>query len=107
MFAVNLHFKLCLCPAKLWINNDFAPQNYGAMQTVPREITKPTYVAPQNHRAIILCPTKLWSNEGLAPQNHGDIVSDAKITTWLSFLFFYFFLITYFSEIFVTIGITF
>ena len=30
-----------VCPAKLWSNADFALRNYGAMQTLPRKITKP------------------------------------------------------------------
>ena len=80
-FAVNLHLKLCLCPAKLWSNADFAPQNYGAMQTLPHRITEPSYFSPQNHRAFILCPSKLWSNADFALQNHGDTFSGAKITT--------------------------
>ena len=81
IFAVDLHLKLCLCPAKLLSHADLAPQNYGAMQTLPRKITEPYYFAPQNHGAFILCPKKLWSNADFAPQNDGDIVSGAKITT--------------------------
>ena len=81
IFSVNLHFKLCLCPAKLWSNADFGPQNYGAMQTLPRKITEPSHASQQNHRAFILCPAKLWSNANFGPQYHGDTISGAKITT--------------------------
>ena len=73
--SVNFHFKLCLCPAKLWSNTDFAPQNYGAMQTLPRKITEPLLFALQNHGDFFLCPAQLWSNADFAPQNCGDIVS--------------------------------
>ena len=89
-FPVILHLKLCLCPAKLWSNPDFAPQNNGAMRTLPRKITEPVYVALKNHRAFILYPSKLWCNADFAPQNHGEIVSGAKKTqlkTKFSFLF--------------------
>ena len=58
--------------------NVFAPQNYGAMQTLPLKITEPSFFAPQNHGDFVLCPAKLWSNADFAPQNHGDIVSGAK-----------------------------
>ena len=61
IFAVNLHWKLCLCLAKSWSNADFAPQNYGAMMTLPRKILEPSYFAPQNHGAFILCPAK-WQS---------------------------------------------
>ena len=47
-----LHLKLCLCPAKLLINVDFAPQNDGAMQTLPRKITETSFFAPQNDGAM-------------------------------------------------------
>ena len=65
-------------PPKLWSNADFAPQNYGAMQTLPREMTEPSFFAPLNHGNFVLCPAKLWSNTDFALQNHGDIVSGAK-----------------------------
>ena len=76
--AVFLLLNLCLCPAKLWSNADFAPQNYGAMRTLPRKITEPSFFAPQNHRDFVLCPAKLWSNADFARRNRGDIVSGAK-----------------------------
>ena len=69
IFAVFLPLKLCLCPAKLWGNADFAPQNYGAMQTLPCKIMEPLFFAPQKYGAFILCPAKLWSNAHFAPQS--------------------------------------
>jgi hypothetical protein len=56
----------------------FAPQNYGAMQTLPRKIPDPFFFAPQNHRDFVLCPAKLWSNADFAPRNRADIVSGAN-----------------------------
>ena len=76
------------CPAKLWSNADFAPQNYGAMQTLPRKIMDPLFFAPQNKGPFIHFPTKLWSNADFAPENQGDIVSGAKITTDIFLNFF-------------------
>ena len=52
---------------KFWSNADFAPQNYGPMQTLPREITEPLFFALQNHGDFVLCPAKLWSNADFAP----------------------------------------
>jgi hypothetical protein len=74
----------------LWSNANFAPQSYGAMQTLPREITEPTFFALQNYGDFILCPAKLWSNADSAPQNRGDIVSGANKypQTEISSLFF-------------------
>ena len=59
-----LLLKLCLCP-----------QNYGAMQTLPRKITKPYVLCAENLRDFVLCPAELWSNADFVLQNHGDIVS--------------------------------
>ena len=56
ILPVNLHLKMCLCLTKLWSNSDFAPQNDGAMPTLQRKITEPSYFAPQNPRALLLCP---------------------------------------------------
>ena len=39
--------------------NRFVPQNYGAMQTLPRKIVEQCRNRPQNHRAFVLCPAKL------------------------------------------------
>ena len=66
------------CPAKLWSNAHLAPQNDGAMQTSPRELTEPLFFALQNHGDFVLCPAKLWSHADFAPQNRGDIVSGAN-----------------------------
>ena len=78
----DTNFRYCLLVICTW-NYVFAPQNYGAMQTLP----------PQNHRAFILSLVKLWSNAEFATQNHGDIVSDAKKAKKnilkLGFLFFF------------------
>ena len=51
IFAVNLHLKLCLCPAKLLGNANFALPNYGAIPTLPSKLSEPSYFDPQNHRA--------------------------------------------------------
>ena len=67
IFSLSLHLKLCHCPAKLWSNADFAPQN-----------CKSFIFCPTNYRAFLLCPTKIWSNADFASQNHGKIVSEAK-----------------------------
>ena len=91
--------NLCLCPAKLWSNADFAPQNYGAMQTLPRKIMEPSYFAPQNNGLFILCSAKLWSYADFAPQNQGDIVSGAKITTEIIQKLFFFSLIYFFCQL--------
>ena len=57
---ITRYFLLYFCP---WIYV-FAPQNYVAMQTLPRNIM-------EQYR---LCPAKLWSTEDFAPQNHGAFV---------------------------------
>ena len=46
IFSVILPLNLYLCPVKLWSNADFAPQNYGAMQTLPHKIMEPLFFAP-------------------------------------------------------------
>ena len=56
----------------------FPPQNYGAMQTSPCNITEPLFFAPQNHGDFILCSAKLWINADFATQNHGDTVPGAN-----------------------------
>ena len=93
--ALFLLQKLCLCPAKLWSNVDFVPQNHGAMQTSPRKITEPLLFAPRNAGDIVLCPTKLWSKIIETQfKGHENILK-------LNFLFFL--LIIYVvSEIFIT-----
>ena len=73
--ALFLLLKHFFCPAKLQSNADFAPQNHGEMQNLPRKITDPLFFAPQNHRDFILCPAELWSNADFALRNHEDIVS--------------------------------
>ena len=59
------------CPAKLWSNADFAPQNHGPFVPCP----------PKSLSLRILCPSNLWINADFDPQNHGDIVLGTKITT--------------------------
>ena len=59
----------------------FAPQNDGAMETLPRKIMEPSFFAPQKYGAMETFPVKLWGNADFALQNHRDIVSGAKITT--------------------------
>ena len=51
-FAAILQFKLCLFPQKLWSNEDFAPQYYGAMQTLPCKIIEPSFFALRNYEAM-------------------------------------------------------
>ena len=55
-----------LCPAKLWSNADFVPQN-------PRDFV----LCLAKCWRLCSLPAKLWSNANLAPQNQGDIVSGA------------------------------
>ena len=68
-------------PPKLRSNADFALQNYGAMQTLPRKIMEPSVIVLLNHGAFILCLAKLSSNADFSLQNQGDIVSWAKLAT--------------------------
>ena len=62
IFAVFLPLNLCLCPAKLGRNTDFAPQNYGVMQTLPHKIMEPLFFA-----------RKIKESSFFAPQNYGVI----------------------------------
>ena len=61
--------KLCLCPAILWSNADFVPQNHGAMQTLPaksqslcslpRKMPETLFFAPKNYGAMQTLPRKI------------------------------------------------
>ena len=62
-YSVNVHLKPCLCHAKLWRNADFAPKNYGAMQTLPRKIMEPSYFAPRNYGAMQTLPRKITETQ--------------------------------------------
>ena len=56
-----------LCPAKLWSNADFAPQNHIDIVSGAKITTEIILkFAPQNYRAFISCPAKSWSNEDFA-----------------------------------------
>ena len=44
------------------------------MQTLPREITGPSFFAPQNHGDFVLCLAKLWSNADFAQTLSRSIV---------------------------------
>ena len=48
-----------LCPAKLLSNADFAPLNYGAMQTLPHKFMKPSFFSPLNYEAMQTLPRKI------------------------------------------------
>ena len=47
----------------------FAPQNFGAMQTLSHKIWSNADFALQIHQAFIPCPAQLWSNADFALQN--------------------------------------
>ena len=101
IFSLGLHLKLCLCPAKLWSNADFDSQNYGAMQTQPREITEPSYFAPQCQcqRQCRLCPTKSLRNSFRGTKYHNNYLK-----TIISFLLSNFLKRKVILEIFKTTG---
>ena len=66
-----------LCPAKLWSNADFAPQDHRAfvlcpaksrsLHTLPRKITEPSYFAPRNYRALQTLPREINEQCRLCP----------------------------------------
>ena len=68
--AVPMPLNLCLFTAKLWSNVDFAPQNYGAMHTLPRKIMEPLFFALQNYRTSFFAPQNYVAMQTF-PQKYG------------------------------------
>ena len=79
-FPCKIIEQFRLCPAKLWSNADFAPQNNRALVLCPAKL-----------RSIYSLPRKLWRNADFAPQNQRDIVSVAKIPPTIFFKLVYLF----------------
>ena len=51
-----------LCLAKLWSNADFAPRDYGAMQTVARKITDTEFQEPTEHPQLYIKLKRILKN---------------------------------------------
>ena len=71
IFCCFLLLKLSLCSAKLWSNKDLAPQNYGAMQTLPRKIMEQCRLRPAKSQSLCFFPRKITETLFFAPQNYG------------------------------------
>ena len=71
IFAVFLPLNLCLCPAKLWSNADFAPQNYWGMQTLPRKIMEQCRFCPAKSWSLCFSQCKIRDPSLFALQNYG------------------------------------
>ena len=54
-----------LYPAKSWSNAEFTPQNHGAMQTLPREITEPLFLPRKNTETSFFAPRNFEAMETL------------------------------------------
>ena len=70
-FAVFLFLKLCLCPAKLWSNANFASQNHEAMQTFFRKIMDPLFFFPGKLPRLHSLPHGIKEQCRLCPAKSG------------------------------------
>ena len=87
LFSVNLHLKLCLGPAKLGSNADSARKNDEGMktlrslQTLPRNITEPSYFVCKIMEKCRHCPAKSRRHSFMGENNNKNYLKN-------DFLFF-------------------
>ena len=61
------HLLLYFC-SKIHV---FAPQNYGAMQTLPRKVMEQCRLCPAKSQSLRSLPRKITETSFFAPQNYG------------------------------------
>ena len=70
-----------LCTAKLWSNADFAPQNYGAIQTLPRKIMEQCRLCPAKSLSLRSSPLEIMDPSFFAR----DIMEQCRVCPANSF----------------------